>query len=65
MKSKERKQRRTLIRQPFPKKSKLKENNDVDDEDDVVPLPMYLLLLLNHNLQSHAALLIITGQLPL
>ena len=52
---KEKKARRTLIRQPFPKKSKIKENNDVDDD---------LLLLLNQNLQSHAALLI-NGQLLL
>ena len=36
----EKKARRTLIRQPLPKKSKIKENNDVDDEDDVVPLPI-------------------------
>ena len=50
----EKKARRTLIRQPFPKKSKIKENNDVND----------LLLLLNQNLQSHAALLI-NGQLLL
>ena len=35
----EKKARRTLIRQPLPKKSKIKENNDVGDEDDVVPLP--------------------------
>ena len=51
---KEKKARRTLIRQPFPKKSKIKENIDVND----------LLLLLNQNLQSHAALLI-NGQLLL
>ena len=31
---KEKKARRTLIRQPLPKKGKIKENNDVDDEDD-------------------------------
>ena len=36
----EKKARRTLIRQPLPKKSKIKQNNDVDDEDDVVPLPI-------------------------
>ena len=36
----EKKARRTLIRQPLPKKSKIKENNDVDVEDDVVPLPI-------------------------
>ena len=36
----EEKARRTLIRQPFPKKFKIKENSDVDDEDDVVPLPI-------------------------
>ena len=35
----EKKTRRTLIRQPLPKKSKIKENNDVDDEYDVDPLP--------------------------
>ena len=34
----EKKARRTLIRQPLPKESKIKENNDVDDADDVVPL---------------------------
>ena len=34
------KARGTLIRQPLPKKSKIKENIDVDDEDDVVPLPI-------------------------
>ena len=28
------------MRQPLPKKGKIKENNDVDDEDDVVPLPL-------------------------
>ena len=33
-KVKEKKARRTLIRQPLPKKCKIKENNDVDDEDD-------------------------------
>ena len=72
----EKKARRTLIRQPLPKKSKIKENNDIDDEDDCRlwfrnskryrqgnSLPISLLLL-NHSLQSHAALLI-TGQLPL
>ena len=37
---KEKKARRTLISQPLPKKSKIKENNDVNDEDDVVPLPI-------------------------
>ena len=36
----EKEARRTLIRQLLPKKSKVKENNDVDDEDDVVPLPI-------------------------
>ena len=36
----EKKARRTLIRQLFPKKRKIKENSDVDDEDDVVPLPI-------------------------
>ena len=40
MKSKKKKEKKTLIRQPFPQKSKIKENNDVDDEDDVVPLPI-------------------------
>ena len=35
----EKKARRTLTRQPLPKKSKIKQNNDVDDENDVVPLP--------------------------
>ena len=32
--------RRTLIRQPLPKKSKIKEN-DVSDEDYVAPLPIF------------------------
>ena len=32
------KARRTLTRHPFSKKSKIKENNDVDDKDDAVPL---------------------------
>ena len=36
----EQKARGTLIRQPLPKKSKIKENIDVDDEDDAVPLPI-------------------------
>ena len=36
----EKKARRTLIWQPLPKKGKIKQNNDVDDEDDVVPLPI-------------------------
>ena len=36
----EKKARRTLIRQHLPKKSKTKENNDVDDKDDVVPIPI-------------------------
>ena len=36
----EEKKARTLIRQPLPKRSKVKENNDVDDEDDVIPLPI-------------------------
>ena len=35
-----RKERRILIRQPLPKNSKIKENNDIDDEDDVVSLPI-------------------------
>ena len=35
----ERKARRTLIRQPLPEKSKIKENNDFYNHDDVVPLP--------------------------
>ena len=34
----EKKGRSTFIRQPLPKKSKIKENSDVNDEDDVVPL---------------------------
>ena len=34
------KAKRFLIRQPLPKKGKIKENNDVDDEDDVGPLPI-------------------------
>ena len=34
------KAKRFLIRQPLPKKGKIKENNDVDDEDDVVALPI-------------------------
>ena len=36
---KQKKARRTLIRKLLPKKCKIKENNYVDDEDDVVPLP--------------------------
>ena len=36
----EKKARRTLVRQILPKKSKIKGNKDVDDEDDVVPLPI-------------------------
>ena len=40
MKSKKKKARRTLIRQLLPRKCKIKENNYVDDEDDVVPLPI-------------------------
>ena len=32
---KEKKTRWTLIRKPLPTKSKIKEHNDVDDEDDV------------------------------
>ena len=37
----EKKARRTLIRQPLPKKRKIKENNDVDDEYGVDPsLPL-------------------------
>ena len=40
----ERKASRTLIRQPLLKKSKIKENNDVDDEDDAVPLPIFTTL---------------------
>ena len=36
----EQKARGTLIRQPLPKKSQIKENIDVDDEDDAVPLPI-------------------------
>ena len=31
--------------QPFPKKSKIKENSDVNDEGDVVPLPISTVLL--------------------
>ena len=40
MKSKLRKTRRTLIRQPLPKKVKFKKKN-VNDEDNVVPLPIF------------------------
>ena len=36
----EKKTKRTLIKQPFPNKSKIKEN-DVNDEDYVVPLPIF------------------------
>ena len=36
----EKKAKRILIRQPLPKKNKIKENSDVDDEDNVVPLPI-------------------------
>ena len=36
----EKKARGTLITRPLPKKSKIKENNAVDDEDDAVPLPI-------------------------
>ena len=36
----EKKTRRTLIRQHFPKKSKIKDN-DVNDEDYVVPLTIF------------------------
>ena len=36
----EKKATRTLIRQPLPKKIKIKENNDVGYEDDVVFLPI-------------------------
>ena len=32
------KARRTLIRQSLPKESKIKENDDVDDDDDIVSL---------------------------
>ena len=35
----EKKARRTLIRQPLPEKSKIKENNDFYNHDDVVSLP--------------------------
>ena len=35
----EKKARRTLIRQPLPEESKIKENNDFYNQDDVVPLP--------------------------
>ena len=46
----------------MPKKSKIKEDKDVDDKDDEVTLPIPTTVTLNHNLQSHAALLV-TGQL--
>ena len=36
----EKKGRRNLIRQPLPKQSKINENNDVNDLDDLVPLPI-------------------------
>ena len=36
----EKKAIRTLIKQSLPKKGKIKKNNDADDEDDVVPLPI-------------------------
>ena len=36
----EKKARGTLITRPLPKKSKIKENNAVDDEDDAIPLPI-------------------------
>ena len=58
----EKKAKKNLIRQALPKKSKIKEDNDVDDKDDEVTLPISTTVTLNHNLQSHAALLV-TGQL--
>ena len=36
----EKKAIRTLIKQSLPKKGKIKKNDDADDEDDVVPLPI-------------------------
>ena len=38
----EKKARRILIRQSLHKKSKIKENNDVDDEDDLASSPTYI-----------------------
>ena len=38
----EKKARRILVRQSLHKKSKIKENNDVDDEDDVASPPTYI-----------------------
>ena len=38
----EKKARRILVRQSLHKKSKIKENNDVDDEDDVASFPAYI-----------------------
>ena len=58
----EKKAKKNLIRQPLPKKSKIKEDNHVEDKDDEVTLPISTTVTLNHNLQSHAALLV-TGQL--
>ena len=58
----EKKAKKNLIRQTLPKKSKIKEDNDVDDKDDEVTLPIPTTVTLNRNLQSHAALLV-TGQL--
>ena len=40
MNSKEKKARRTSIRQPLPKKSKIKEN-EINDEDYAVPLTIF------------------------
>ena len=58
----EKKAKKNLIRQPLPKKCKIKEDNHVEDKDDEVTLPISTTVTLNHNLQSHAALLV-TGQL--
>ena len=38
----EKKARRILVRQSLHKKSKIKENNDVDDEADVASPPTYI-----------------------
>ena len=40
MNSKEKKARKTSVRQPLPKKSKIKEN-EINDEDYAVPLPIF------------------------
>ena len=58
----EKKARGTLIRQPLPKKVKLKKIM-LSMMKTMQFLYLYLLLLLNHNLQPAA--LLITGQLPL